>query len=91
MSASQSNLSAAQYGYDFVVATTQGSINSTMKWFLSDLTEPVVTVCYLDGESGAEVIAYDELLKLTNGYDPFEVPAGADPNSDPALLAPRGG
>jgi hypothetical protein len=87
MSASQSNLSAAQYGYDFVVATTQGSINSTMKWFLSELTEPVVTVCYLDGEDGAEVIAFDELLKLADGADPFEVSADADPNKDPALVA----
>ena len=41
MSASQSQLSAARYGYDFVVATTQASINATMKQFLSGLTEPL--------------------------------------------------
>lgn len=87
MSANQSYLSDPKYGYDFVVATTQGSINSTMKWFLSELTEPVVTVCYLDGEDGLEEISYEELLKLTNGVDPFEVPPDADPNTDPALIA----
>lgn len=85
MSASQSQLSAARYGYDFVVATTQASINATMKQFLSALTEPVVTLCYCADNAGNPVpLPYDELVKKANGSDPFAVPANADPttNSD---------
>jgi len=47
MSATQSYLSSPRYGYDFVVATTQTSINATIKEFLSKGTEPEVLVCYV--------------------------------------------
>lgn len=80
MSASQSQLSAARYGYDFVVATTQASINATMKQFLSGLTEPVVTVCYCaDKQGNPYAVPYDQLKQNANGTDPFLVPADADP------------
>lgn len=86
MSASQSQLSAARYGYDFVVATTQASINATMKQFLSALTEPVVTLCYCADNAGNPVpLPYDELVKKANGSDPFAVPANADPTSNSDL------
>jgi hypothetical protein len=86
MSASQSQLSAARYGFDFVVATTQASINATMKEFLSGLSEPVVTVCYVADDSGnPTAIAYADLVKNANGSDPFTIPANADPTSDQDL------
>jgi hypothetical protein len=74
MSASQSNLSLSQYGYDYVVATTQASINSTMKEFLAGLTEPLITVCYVATPTGVREIDYGQLLELTHGSDPFSVP-----------------
>ena len=83
MSASQSNLSSTRYNYDFVVATTQASINATMKLFLSGLTEPVVTVCYVADSAGRPVEAdFDDLVKSANGANPFNVPANADPTTD---------
>lgn len=86
MPASQSNLSAPRYGYDFVVATTQASINATMKQFLSGLTEPVVAVCYVADTKGNPVpIAYDQLIKQTDGADPFSVPDDADPTTNEDL------
>lgn len=79
MSANQSSLSSAHYGYDFVVATTQASINATMKEFLSGLTEPEVAICYVADEQGnPTAIDYDTLVKNANGSDPFSVPNGAD-------------
>ena len=78
-----SNISAPQYGYDFVVATTQASINTTMKKFLSTLSEPLVTMCYVADDSGNPFYKdFDELLKATNGIDPFTVPANISPTSN---------
>jgi hypothetical protein len=86
MSASQSQLSAARYGYDFVVATTQASINATMKEFLAGLTEPVVTACYIaDSTAKPTPVPYDQLVKSANGSDPFKVPSGADPSANADL------
>ena len=45
MDSSKSFLSDRIYGYDFVVATTQDSINSTLKNFLQRVRELVVAVC----------------------------------------------
>ena len=78
-SSNASNLSSPKYGYDFVVATTQASINSTMKDFLSTRTEPTVTVCYIADPTGKPVrIDYTELKKRANNSDPFNVPNGTD-------------
>jgi hypothetical protein len=75
MSANQSNLSSAKYGYDFVVATTQSSINSTMKEYLSNLPEPEVVICYVADNNGIPTpIDYDTLKQKANGTDPFSVP-----------------
>jgi hypothetical protein len=80
MSASQSNLSSPRYGYDFVVATTQSSINATVKEFLSKGTEPEVLVCYVaDSNGNPTPIDYATLVKNAHGSDPFKVPANADP------------
>ncbi|GAA1364348.1 hypothetical protein [Streptomyces beijiangensis] len=86
MTAQKSNLSSPKYGYDFVVATTQASINATMKAFLSGLTQPVVTVCYVaDFQGNPVLIDYDQLKKNAHGSDPFTIPANADPNTSQDL------
>jgi hypothetical protein len=51
MTAAQSYLSNSKYGYDFVVATTQASINATMKAFLAQLKAPVVNICFVANEA----------------------------------------
>jgi hypothetical protein len=80
-------LSAAKYGYDFVVATTQASINATMKNFLAKHTQPTVTVCYVAGARGNPVeIPYQVLMKNAQGADPFAVPKDADAANDPNVI-----
>jgi hypothetical protein len=79
MSASQSKLSDPKYGYDLVVATTQASINSTMKDFLHGLTAPELIVCYVyDSNNNLVEIPYDTLKTKAKGSDPFSVANGAD-------------
>ena len=80
-----SNLSNAKYGYDFVVATTQVSLNGIIMEFLNSHKEPVVTVCYVaaDTEAASPVqIEYDELKGRAYGSDPFSIPDGADINTN---------
>ena len=87
MSATQSNLSASQYGYDVVVSTTQGSINATLKEFLSAGTEPVAVICYVaDNNGNPTPIDCATLMTNANGSDPFAVPANADPATDQDLI-----
>ncbi len=86
MSALQSDLSNSRYGYDFVVATTQASINATMKQFLANLSQPVTTICYVADNQGNPVpTAYTDLVRRAHGSDPFAVPAGSDPATNPDL------
>src|SRR3954468_7552629 len=87
MSASQSNLSDPKYGYDLVIAVTQASINATMKEFLSNVTEPEVTVCYVyDQSNDLQPIDYATLKTNAKGSDPFTVSDGADPNTNQDLI-----
>src|SRR5215212_10864212 len=86
MSVNQSNLSASQYGYGLVVATTQGSLNATMKEFLSTGTEPEVVICYVADEKGDPTqISYESLKQQANGSDPFTIPDDADPTTNPDI------
>jgi hypothetical protein len=74
MSASQSFLSSPEYGYDYVVAVTQDSINATALTFLGK-KEPVVNACYVYDDNGDPTpMAYEELKKKAKGTDPFKVP-----------------
>ncbi|KAK3380943.1 hypothetical protein B0H63DRAFT_510896 [Podospora didyma] len=74
-----SNLTSPRYGYDFVIATTQSSINATIKYFLSALKEPMVRYAFVADARGQPVpIDFNELLKRTGGVDPFTVPNGLD-------------
>src|SRR5437763_634507 len=76
MSASQSFLSSPQFGYDFVVSTTQASINAEMKRFLATLPEPAVTSCYIaDSHGNPSEVAYADLVKAAYGSDPLAVQA----------------
>lgn len=90
MSIDQSFLSSPRYGYPLVVATTQRSINATMKAYLAALTQPLVEICYVADELGnPQPISLAELMQRSGGVDPFTVPAGTNPDSDPSLLALR--
>lgn len=86
MSASQSHLSAPQYGYDIVVATIQGSVNATLDQFIHSAAQPLVVMCYVNDGSGNPVpIDYQTLVTNAKGSDPFNVPANADPATDADL------
>lgn len=80
MSANQSNLSLQQYGYDMVVATTQASINATMKQFLYQYEGTEFISCYMwqEGPEGSDDGSYvpgnyDEIKKIA-GMDLFDIP-----------------
>ncbi|KXH48077.1 hypothetical protein CNYM01_11602 [Colletotrichum nymphaeae SA-01] len=92
MDASNSNLTDQRYGYDFVVSTTQASINSGLLEYLWESNQPINYICYLsppqDSNNGNATtqISLDELLKRTDGVNPFEILDGASPN-DPRVEA----
>ncbi|KAJ5735453.1 uncharacterized protein N7483_000578 [Penicillium malachiteum] len=76
-----SELSNFRYGYDFVVAVTQESINIAIKDFLSKLQESVVRVCYMADAKGNPV--QGDFTKL--GTDPFKIQSigrDVDDNAD---------
>lgn len=79
MGANQSNLSAAKYSYDYVLAVTQDSINATVLAYLK-IKQPVINVCFVYDDNGdPKRIDYAELRKAAAGTDPFDIPAsGAD-------------
>ena len=86
MSAGQSNLSLGSYGYDVVVATTQASLNATLKEYLSAGDPAEAVICYVADENGNPTpIDYATLVQNAHGSDPFSVPDGADPTTDPDL------
>lgn len=72
-----SNLSSPRYGFSFVVAVTQESINGAIKQFLSKLREPLLRVCYVADENGNEV--QGDFASL--GVDPFQIPSTSDVKS----------
>lgn len=82
-----SYLSNPKYGYDFVVATTQASINSGLAAFLAEGNQPITHLCFLvDTQSGnpQKIVSLDELFEATNGVNPFDIPAGT-PYDDPRI------
>ncbi|KAI9148396.1 hypothetical protein HJFPF1_12228 [Paramyrothecium foliicola] len=93
MPVNASNLSAPKYGYDFVVSTTQASINSGLATFLAEGGQPVLYICFLvDPDTGnpTEAVSLDEVIKSSNGINPFDIPAGTDytdPRIDPLTTA----
>jgi hypothetical protein len=88
--ASYNESQLSQYKYDFVVAVTQASINTTIKTYLSSCPEPEVKVCYVAVKDPATSqvvpteIEYSKLLELTGGVDPFTVTvSSSNPENDP--------
>lgn len=89
MGASDSNLNS--YGYDYVLAVTQQSINDSAFDFLRR-KQPVISVCYVYDDNGdPKRIDYDEFKQLAHGTDPFRIPAsGADHDAAVKLLDEAG-
>ncbi|KAF7561512.1 hypothetical protein G7046_g2635 [Stylonectria norvegica] len=84
-----SYLSSAKYGYDFVVSTTQASINSGLLAFLSETSQPIEYICFMvDPDTGApsKVATLDEVIKETGGVNPFDI-APNTPYDDPSISA----
>ncbi|KJJ34710.1 hypothetical protein AFLA70_20g004580 [Aspergillus flavus AF70] len=65
-------------GYDFVVSTTETSINDGLRAYLNNSDQPVQYLCFLVDSQGNvdKTITLDELLKLTKNVNPFTTPAG---------------
>ncbi|KPM44923.1 hypothetical protein AK830_g1610 [Neonectria ditissima] len=87
MDVSSCNLS--KYGYSFVVATTQLNINSSLKGYLLETTQPDNFFCFVsDPTTGnpATQISLDDLKAKSGGNDPFEIPAGTSA-TDPRIQA----
>lgn len=87
MTADKSFLSSPKYGYDFVVATTQASINSGLKEYLDTIDQPTTSLCFLaDPKTGNPTtqISLVDLKAKTGGIDPFQIPAGTK-YSDPRI------
>lgn len=76
MSAAQSDLSAAGYGYDFVVATTQASINANLKQLVYTNPGPLIAMYYCATNGGAP---QPVPVTALNGIDPFSITSSTDP------------
>ena len=74
----QSFLSSQKYGYDFVVGTTQASINSSLKEYLDQCSQPETYLCFLADSKGnpTEEISLVDLMAKTGGVNPFDIPNG---------------
>ncbi|KAF5716207.1 hypothetical protein FMUND_6467 [Fusarium mundagurra] len=83
------NLSNPKYGYDFVISTTQASINSDLCMYLHNNTLPCNYFCFLSNPSNANAVVpvtLEELVAKTGGVDPFKVPRDT-PRTDPRVQA----
>jgi len=86
MTANKSFLSSQKYGYDFVVATTQASINLNLRNYLNTCNQPATYLCFLANDQGNPTVevSLDKLKTQTGGVNPFEIPNGTDFN-DPRI------
>lgn len=82
MAPNQSNLTDPKYLYDFVVSTTQESINAGLVQYLQNTQgkQPYTYLCFLADENGDPKTekSLDEVLKMSGGLNPFDIPSGAD-------------
>ena len=80
----QSNLSDPKYLYDFVVSTTQESINAGLVQYLQNTKgkKPFTYLFFLADQKGTPTKekSLDEFLQLSEGLNPFEIPNGTDYN-----------
>jgi hypothetical protein len=85
MGSMSSNLDASKYGYNLVCATTQDSINATMKAFIDTYQAVEFTACYVyDPKTKNKILMPLEQIVEAIGCDPFTIPDNADPDT-PAL------
>jgi len=90
MSASQSDLSGKQYGYDMVVGVTQASVNATMEEWLSKVQyEPVIMGYKFNPEAADPKKPYYPISDWQGfvselGFDPFTLPNNT-PATDPKM------
>ncbi|KAL7907716.1 hypothetical protein GGI35DRAFT_65622 [Trichoderma velutinum] len=87
MDSASSNLTSL--GCDFVVATTQASINSSMLKVLDAANQPVKYLCYLVNPTSRDLedpITLEDLMKQTGGINPFDIPKGTS-YDDPKITA----
>lgn len=79
-----SNSALSSYGYDYVLAVTQQSINDTAFDFLRR-KQPVISVVYVYDDNGdPKRIGYDDFKTLAHGTDPFNIPSSG-PDHDAAV------
>lgn len=81
MSANQSNLSGPEYRdkhYDFVVATTQASINSGLLEYLHKIDQEAITMYFAEQQNGEEKVYVGKEWFEHCDIDPFEIPDGTD-------------
>lgn len=82
MSASDSNLSNARFGYDMVVAVTQTAVNATMEQWLDSVDEPPFILGYTydpdapDPNNPYVAIPDWDTFVADLGFDPFSIPNG---------------
>jgi hypothetical protein len=78
--ASLSDLSSSKYGYDYVVATTQASINAGLVQYLANASEPTSYLCFLADANGnpTKEISLEDLMSTSGGVNPFEIPDGTN-------------
>jgi hypothetical protein len=76
---------AGQPTFDFIVSTTEASINSGLCSYLAKSNQPVQYICFLvDKTTGnpTTTVALADLMKITNGVNPFTIPAGTPWNGN---------
>ncbi|KAF4338052.1 gamma-glutamyltranspeptidase periplasmic precursor [Fusarium beomiforme] len=80
MSSKDSYLSDPRCQCDFVVSTTQASINSGLWEYLDEETQPIKFLCFEeeDGKFPTREISLDKLKEKSGGVDPFLIPDNAD-------------
>jgi hypothetical protein len=88
MTSKSSYLSDPRCQCDFVVATTQASINSDLLKYLDEETQPIQYLCFLVDDNGYPTvqISLDDLLVKSQGINPFYIPKGTPPG-DPKVQA----
>lgn len=91
MPASASYLS--RYGYEFVVSTTQASINSGLLEYFSQGNQPVTYICFLAANKKTKTppqqISLEDLMKKTGGINPFDIPDETDYDDDRITVLTR--
>ncbi|KAF4339364.1 hypothetical protein FBEOM_6778 [Fusarium beomiforme] len=86
MAPNQSNLSDKKYLYDFVVSTTQESINAGLVQYLQNTGKKQVYthLCFLADENGdpTKEVSLEEIMAQSGGISPFDIPDGTDWNDE---------